>query len=289
MTRYLNDLAWMLKSPELLELNSELSIRDLTHRMKVSNNFNYKETHRLGVYFEQLWQHLVYSCDSLEVLEHNLQVIIEKNTLGEFDSIIRDKESQKNIHCELAVKFYLKVGDGSTLSDWVGPNLQDRFDNKYDRLFEHQLALSKKELIKQWLADRNIKIDAIKLLTKGRLFYPLDDYMNDDFSYPREVSTRHLKGFWTSWEDFAHLQLSSSIDWYLLPKKYWLSNIVPEEVEDLRPLDNKAILIHGHNERYMFQRIQQVVGVRNGAEIMRGFVVTSEWLQKAKARIKTPS
>ncbi|WP_343989249.1 DUF1853 family protein [Kangiella japonica] len=279
----------MLKSPELLELNSELSIRDLTHRMKVSNNFNYKATHRLGVYFEQLWQHLVYSCESLEVLEHNLQVIIDKHTLGEFDSIIKDKESQKNIHCELAVKFYLKVGEGRSLSDWVGPNLRDRFDNKYDRLFEHQLALSKNELIKQWLADRNINIDAIKLLTKGRLFYPLDDYMNDDFRYPCEVSTKHLKGFWTSWEDFAHLQLSSSIDWYLLPKRYWLSKIAPEEVEELRPLDNKAILIHGHNERYMFQRIQQVVGVRSGTEIMRGFVVTSEWLQKAKARIKTPS
>ncbi|GAA0210491.1 hypothetical protein GCM10009123_17340 [Kangiella japonica] len=289
MTRYHNDLTWMLKSPELLELNSELSIRDLTHRMKVSNNFNYKATHRLGVYFEQLWQHLVYSCESLEVLEHNLQVIIDKHTLGEFDSIIKDKESQKNIHCELAVKFYLKVGEGRSLSDWVGPNLRDRFDNKYDRLFEHQLALSKNELIKQWLADRNINIDAIKLLTKGRLFYPLDDYMNDDFRYPCEVSTKHLKGFWTSWEDFAHLQLSSSIDWYLLPKRYWLSKIAPEEVEELRPLDNKAILIHGHNERYMFQRIQQVVGVRSGTEIMRGFVVTSEWLQKAKARIKTPS
>jgi hypothetical protein len=289
MTRYHNDLTWMLNSPELLQLSPDLSIRDLTQRMEVKNNFNYKETHRLGVYFEQLWQHLVYSCDSLEVLEHNLQVIIDKHTLGEFDSIIKDKQSQKNIHCELAVKFYLKVGEGSSLSDWVGPNLRDRFDNKYDRLFEHQLALSKNELIRQWLAERNIKIDAIKLLTKGRLFYPLDDYMNDNFHFPNEVSTKHLKGFWTSWEDFAHLQLSSSIKWYLLPKKYWLSAVTEREVTELRPLDDKAILIHGHNESYRFQRIQQVVGVRDDTEIMRGFVVTSEWLQNAKARVKAPS
>lgn len=289
MTRHQNDLAWMIESPELLQLKPDLSIADLTRRMQVTDGFNYKETHRLGVYFEQLWQHLVSACDSLQVLNHNLQVIIDKHTLGEFDSIIRDKHTNQCIHCELAVKFYLKVGEGSALSDWVGPNLRDRFDNKFNRLFEHQLALSNMDIIEQWLSERHIKIDATKLLTKGRLFYPLDDYMNENYRYPDEVSVDHLKGFWTSWEDFAHLQLSSSIDWYLLPKKYWLSAVTEQEVSELRPLDDKAILIHGHNESYRFQRIQQVVGVRDGTEIMRGFVVTTEWLKKAKARVKAPS
>lgn len=289
MTRYQNDLAWMIHSPELLELSANLSTHELTKDMTTGTGFEYQETHRLGVYFEQLWQHLAQSSQRLEVIKHNLQVIIDKQTLGEFDSIVRDKESNKTLHCELAVKFYLKVGAGKSLSDWVGPNLRDRFDHKYGRLFEHQLALSEQAVISEWLSKQNIAIDEIKVFTRGRLFYPLEDFIAETFRYPDEVGFKHLKGFWTTWEDFAHLQLSSSIDWYLLPKMYWLSDVTAEEVAELKPLDDKAILIHGHNEKYAFQRIQQVVGMRGGEEIMRGFVVTDDWLHKAKARVKTES
>ena len=289
MTRYQNDLAWMLDSPELLALSRQFSTHELINRFAVTGNFEFQQTHRLGVYFEQLWQHLTNHCDSIEVIKHNLQVIIDKHTYGEFDSIIYDQVFSKSLHCELAVKFYLQIGQGDQLSDWVGPNLRDRFDNKYQRLFEHQLTLSKQEHVNQWLTQQSIEIDVVKLLTRGRLFYPLKDFMQDVYKYPREVNKEHLKGFWTKWQDFAHLQLSSSIEWYLLPKMYWLSEITADEVSDLKPLDNKTILIHGHNEKYAFQRIQQVVGMRHGKEIMRGFLVTDDWLRKAKERVQQVS
>ncbi|RDX35311.1 DUF1853 family protein [Kangiella sp. HD9-110m-PIT-SAG06] len=287
MTRHNNDLDWMLRAPELLALTRHMSTHELMSRMTVYNGFDYKKTHRLGVYFEQLWQHLTSQCNSLNIISHNLQVIIDKHTFGEFDSLIYDSVLDTHLHCELAVKFYLQVGSGTQLSHWVGPNLRDRFDNKHERLFEHQLALSKNPTIKPWLKAQDIKVDQVKVLTRGRLFYPLDSFMKEQFRFPREVNPQHLKGFWTTWEDFAHLQLSSSIEWYILPKMYWLSPVTGDEVQDLSLLDDRAILIHGHNERYEFQRIQQVVGMREGKEIMRGFVVTDEWLEKAKARVKS--
>jgi hypothetical protein len=275
----------MLHSPELLALTRQFSTDELIQRMSVTDDFTYKETHRLGVYFEQLWQHLTQSCSSLEVIKHNLQVIIEKHTYGEFDSILYDQVLDRTLHCELAVKFYLKIGAGGELSHWVGPNLRDRFDDKYKKLFEHQLVLSRQDMITPWLKEQNISVDQEKVLTRGRLFYPLEDFMVEKFEYPQEVNPQHLKGFWTKWQDFAHLQLSSAIEWFLLPKKFWLSSITADELSELKPLDNKAILIHGHNEKYEFQRVQQVVGMRQGKEIMRGFVVTEDWLHKAQARV----
>lgn len=285
MTRHNNDLNWVLHSPELLALTRHMSTNELMSRMQACGDFEYKETHRLGVYFEQLWQHLTDGCDSLDSIHHNLQVIIDKHTYGEFDSILYDKVLDTTFHCELAVKFYLQIGSGSELHHWVGPNLRDRFDHKYQRLFEHQLALSKSEVIKPWLKEQGINIEQVKVMTRGRLFYPLDHFMKEDFRFPHEVNPQHLKGFWTSWESFAHLQLSSGIDWYILPKMYWLSPVTADEIGELSLLDEKAFLIHGHNERYEFQRIQQVVGMRDGEEIMRGFVVTEDWLRKAKARV----
>jgi len=289
MSRHLNDLKWFVDSPELLALSRRLSTQEMVARMSVKGSFEFKETHRLGVYFEQLWQHLTSHCDSINVVTHNLQVIIDKHTYGEFDSILFDKELGLNIHCELAVKFYLQVGSGDKMSDWVGPNLRDRFDNKNQRLFDHQLTLSENPVIRQWLKQQNIQVDDKKVLTRGRLFYPFDHFMNDEFSHPKEVNPQHLKGFWTTWEEFAHLQLSTGIQWYLLPKMYWLSEVKGEGIAQLEPLDTKAFLILGHTEKYSFQRIQQVVGVRGEEEVMRGFVVTDDWLRKAKERVRKPS
>lgn len=287
--RYHRDLEWMLNSPELLALTPDVSTNELVDRMSVKGQFGYQQTHRLGVYFEQLWQHLANHCDSLSVVEHNLQVIIDKHTYGEFDSILCDRVLNRILHCELAVKFYLQVGTGQQLYDWVGPNLQDRFDSKFERLFEHQLTLSDSDKIKRWLSEKDIQIDQTKVLTRGRLFYPLEHFMEDDFTFPAQVNARHLKGFWTSWQNFAHVQSSSDIEWYLLPKMYWLSELTADDMEQLQPLDDRAFLIHSHNEKYPFQRIQQLVGMRKGNEVMRGFVVTPEWLEKAKARVQKPS
>ncbi|AOE50765.1 DUF1853 family protein [Kangiella sediminilitoris] len=289
MSRYQKDLAWFLNTPELLALPRHQNTMELVSRMSPGGTFDYKQTHRLGVYFEQLWQHLTKYCDSLDVVVHNLQVIIDNHTYGEFDSILQDRVFERTIHCELAVKFYLQVGEGEALSDWVGPNLRDRFDNKYERLFNHQLKLSEQPLIKQWLRHKEIFIDEKKVLTRGRLFYPVKSFMQEHYAYPKEVSPRHLKGFWTTWEEFAHLQLSSDIQWLLLPKDYWLSEVDPEEQEELKVINKNTFLIHGHSEGYPFQKIQQIIGVRSGKEIMRGFVVTDDWLEKAKARVLQPS
>jgi len=286
MTRYQQDLAWILRSPELLALTQSYSTDEFIQRMSIRGDFNYTETYRLGVYFEQLWQHLVESADGLNTIKHNQQVIIDKHTYGEFDSILYDQTVDKVIHCELAVKFYLKIGSGDLLSHWVGPNLRDRFDDKYHRLFEHQLRLSEQPIIHQWLQQRNIHINQIKVLTRGRLFYPIEEYMAESFQFPKEVNPQHLKGFWITWQDFAHLQLSSAIEWYILPKKFWLADVSVTELDALKRLDEKSILIHGHNEKYQFQRVQQVIGVRHGEEIIRGFVVTKDWLDKARARVE---
>ncbi len=246
----------------------------MLNKTQASQAFEFRPTHRLGVYFEQLWHHLISSNHQFQLLHKNRQVIIDKHTYGEFDSIIYDVLAKETNHCELTVKLYLKVGKGDTLTDWVGPNLKDRFDVKLKRLFKHQLQLSDNPRIKDWLQDNKIVIDAKKLLTKGRLFYPYQDYLASQFNFPHQVNPEHCKGFWLTYSQLSKVLFETEYQWYQLPRLYWLSEI--------ESLDSELLPIDSNYENF---NLQKIVALRNGKEVMRGFVVTDEWLHKAEQRI----
>lgn len=277
------DLNWLIDNPDFLSVASVNSMHDcqlldanqlLENTVSQSETFTFEPTHRLGVYFEQLWHHLVRSSPALNLLRSNQQVIIDKQTLGEFDSIIQNLNSRQVIHCELAVKFYLQIGSGQKMADWVGPNLRDRFDRKFRRLLSHQLALSTKEEIKDWLLLEQLTIDNVAMLTRGRLFYSMDRFLNQNFKHPAEVEPQHLKGFWATHSEFKKYQNQSNYDWYQPPRMYWLSELTADDYPQLTKL--------GHlNE----QQLSMVVAMKDDCEVMRGFVVTEEWLARARQRV----
>lgn len=281
--RIQTDLKWLIESSDFLSvvainslhkvkiLNASELLQDLVIK---SDGFVFEATHRLGVYFEQLWHHLIRSNQKLELLRYNQQVIINKQTLGEFDSIIQQLSTRQTFHCELAVKFYLQVGDGKQMADWVGPNLRDRFDRKFLHLINHQLALSTKPEVEEWLQEEKLVIDRVGLLTRGRLFYAFDDFLQQQFKYPAEVEQNHLKGFWMTLHELQEYQKRTDYDWYQLPRMYWLSELTPDDFEHVSKVQQLAS-----------NQLVKVVAMKDGKEVMRGFVVTEEWLERARQRI----
>ncbi|ACV25769.1 DUF1853 family protein [Kangiella koreensis] len=280
-----SDLKWLIASPDFLSVaevnllhNHELlnAGEMLQNAVIESDGFIFEPTHRLGVYFEQLWHHLVRSNLSLKLLRSNQQVIINKHTLGEFDSIIQQLSTEQTCHFELAVKFYLQIGHGNRMADWVGPNLRDRFDRKFLRLINHQLALASKPEVQQWLREESISIDQTGLFTKGRLFYSMENYERQELEHPAEVESDHLRGFWMTHHEFQEYQSQSDYDWFQLPRMYWLSDITAHDLENL-----------GKVSQLSDNQLVKLVAMKEGKEMMRGFVVTDEWLERAKQRVLT--
>ena len=283
--RVQRDLKWLIESPDFLSvanLNLQhqcdlMNASDLVkNASEDSDDFTFEPTHRLGVYFEQLWHHLIRSQSGLKLLRYNQQVIIEKKTLGEFDSIIRLLSTQQTLHCELAVKFYLQVGQGEKMAGWVGPNLRDRFDRKFLRLLNHQLALSTLPEVQQWLHKEKLTLDGFGLLTRGRLFYSLDNFLNQQFEYPVEVERDHLKGFWMTHKELKDYQKHTDFEWYQLPRMYWLSELTVVDCGDVSRVNQLSD-----------NQLVKLVAMKDGKELMRGFVVTDEWLEKARQRVLT--
>ena len=277
------DLEWLVNAPDLLltapmqkQLNNLINASEiLTKTDNLPETFPPLSSGRLGLYFEQLFLHQLQQNPGFELQAANLQVHLDGMTAGEFDCLIQSLTTNETIHCEVAVKFYLKIGHGNVLSDWLGPNVKDSLAIKYLHLLNHQLALSNKPEVAQWLNTRDIHIIQRALLSRGRLYYPLADYLNEQFIFPKEVNADHQKGFWCDIKAFEEfVMINPALSWFQLPKPFWFADITNDKRQELVTFSTDQ-----------FRHLQQVVAMNSSGEEMRGFVVTDEWYNKALNRL----
>ena len=175
---------------------------------------------RLGKYFETLWYFWLCHNPRYQVIEHNLQIIIDGETLGEIDFIVLDKVMKKIMHWEVAVKFYLGVGDTSEMSNWHGPNLRDRLDIKVDHLLHRQSVISRDQRVAQWLKQRGLQVDSCAVILKGRLYYP----WQQNAASPEKCCADHLRSRWLNTEQFAQAFDEKQCFWPLI-NSGWMERI----------------------------------------------------------------
>jgi uncharacterized protein len=223
---------------------------------------------RLGLYFEALWQFWLTDNPDYALRAHNLQVHANGITCGELDMLVEHRHSGQLQHWELAVKFYLGMGDTSATSAWIGPNAQDRLDRKLRHLHEHQLPMLQHPETQLQLAEAGWKIQQQRLIMKGRLFYPL----LETAPAPLGSAPDHLRGWWARLEDFMAHFGSSSLHWQVLDREDWLAPLRRAAASNLQT----AAKIYGELDNPN-QRPQCVAGFADGDEYVRGFIVPAGW------------
>lgn len=192
---------------------------------------------RLGKYFETLWYYWLSNHPRYQIVESNLQIIIDGQTLGELDFIVFDRETGQTMHWEVAVKFYLGTGDTRVMSNWHGPNLRDRLDIKFDHLLKRQSVISQDTKVSQWLKQRGIVIDQYSVILKGRLYYPWKyrEQVQQGHALsvaisPLQCCSKHLNGIW-----LTDVELGDAFDDvpYFIPliKTGWLEKISTPSVK----------------------------------------------------------
>jgi hypothetical protein len=289
------DLAWLLLSPDLLSAShagaplacavardkreAVLSwLTALDHNPAALHAQVHKPSlKRLGLYAEALLEYFLRRGPDARLIAANVPLRASGQTLGEVDFLLQDFRGER-LHWELAVKFYLHVGEGegaASLSDYVGPNLQDRFDLKHDRLLKHQLGLSARDEFASlgfegpWRAE---------LFVKGRLFYR---QASTPMS-PRELADDHLRGWWmtvSEWQESKHDQVFA-----VLPRLAWLAEraISAEDATalnfDVSALGSPAMVANYERSAGDVWR-----------ERSRGFIVPDDWPERAMryARVTT--
>ena len=194
---------------------------------------------RLGKYFETLWFYWFSKNPRYEVIENNLQIIIDGETLGEMDFIVLDKVTDKLVHWEVAVKFYLGLGDTREMCNWHGPNYRDRLDLKVNHLRQRQSMLSKDRRVEKWLQQKGLFIDQCAVILKGRLYYPWGDVpekvvlaaaqlktgdLPRGLKSPVHSAPNHLFSWWFKESEFADV-FGNKQRFAPLVKQGWMENI----------------------------------------------------------------
>ena len=226
------DLRWLMTAPPLLSnpalrwhpgqtLTAELPERIPAERLAALIALRHG---RLGAYFEALATTLLEQSPDYTILARNRVIHGDGRTLGELDLLLRDHRSDRILHLELALKFYLKLEPDETNPQpdqlWIGPGQRDFLAIKNDRMLRHQLRLP--ELARQhnaWPTDLP-RPDRSEAWVTGRLFHREDDEFATPIVAPDastghwltlgEFKAREFDGHWISKADWLNPELDTT-------------------------------------------------------------------------------
>lgn len=273
------DFAWCIKSAPLVSAGDVYPSDSFFESLTVDSQSHFPPVphphrFRLGQHFEHIWQAWFAQQNEFELILSNLQVRNSKRTLGEFDFIVEHCGHIE--HWEVAIKFYLGYGDLANPASWHGPNTTDKLAIKLARLNEHQLRLSELPEAQSLLEERGLTVRARRCVVKGRLFYPLKQFLTSSCEPPECAAPNHEQGWWLPRDEFAYA--FEGCRFVLLEKINWLSRLEGIETEAASSLDEFLTYLHSDAVE---QATHVAVIDKLGHEQSRGFVVNERWLARA--------
>jgi uncharacterized protein len=246
------DLAWSVFAPPLLTHNEIPFFRPALTDLRIKwlqevdrQQQTLKPDYRLGRYHESLWAYFFQHDEQYKWIAQNIAITKHGKTLGEIDFIVLDHETERFIHLEVAVKFYLFHPPTQTTSNiltkndnrnWLGPNSTDNLERKWQHLTQQQCRISQKQDTFQTLEKFGIdcsKLDQA-LCLKGYVFSPFNKNISPLF-FNQENNLYH----YFTMAEFEHKNRCGAIV-SIIPKQRWLTQI--HEKKALTPLSHDALL-----------------------------------------------
>ncbi|MCI4670141.1 MAG: DUF1853 family protein [Bacteroidia bacterium] len=228
-----------------------------------------KNHKRLGRYFEHLLFTFIKLNPNYRLIFSNKVIKVKKQSIGELDLVFQDLQSGEVIHMELAVKFYLGLGDTSRWENWYGPSLRDRLDFKMDKLLNKQIKFSNHPSLDEVWQKEKLRPTKRCVLLKGYLFYPTPKEVAPEFAFKG-----HNKSQWMEAEVFS---LDRDKVYKKIPKLRWLSKNTLNNLESDRELKIEE------------QNFPNIYGEfdRDGREKRKIFICPKTWSEKLNELLST--
>ncbi|MGF1699092.1 DUF1853 family protein [Photobacterium makurazakiensis] len=177
----------------------------------------YRGNHRLGFFYQWLWQQLITHHPHYTLIAEELQLTHNKQTLGAIDFIVRNELTGQLEHWEVAIKFYLAFEQS-----WPGPNARDNLDKKAERMLAHQLSMSQHSAYENQFSSQYGTPQVHRLIMQGRLFYPCQqDYSGSSIT----LNPNAASGLWCYCSQAYKFNLRS------ISKPQWIAPPTFDQVE----------------------------------------------------------
>ncbi len=298
-TQQVRDLAWACFSPALLHLEqiadastgiTGCALQLNPERRKwlqqldcdpaaLLEHLSQQPTHRLGIYFEQLWHFFLQQDPATDLIAHNLAVVDRGKTVGEFDCIYYDHQRARHVHLELAVKYYLGLQRSITNDarghafEWVGPDNRDRLATKLEHLLQHQVVLGENPAATHRLHELGLGPLHREVAFKGYLFQPLCAAPPPPVGYNLSCRLSH----WVSCAQLlSYCTILSTHTFMVLPKLQWLCAARSlDSGEALNAQQLHALVV----DDFECSTYPLLIAAMNeqGAEFARFFVTPEHW------------
>ena len=190
---------------------------------------------RLGLRFEMyIWFWLLdHSYHPYELLGHSIQKIAGPKTLGELDFLLRNTESNKIEHWEVALKYYLAEADLS-LAHWYGLNRDDTLFKKLNHFSQQQFKFTH-------AAEQ--QIEKRIAVVKGQFYLPSQQR---DATLPEWVNPLRRIGHWGHQLYAQHYSR--------LNRQEWLCPDFQRDRSNCTWWTNGLYYNFNHNDFYMYRQ-----------------------------------
>lgn len=278
------DLEWLTHCPSLVIKDDkfietspvENTLSMLLDNQELVSGIFANRKHTVGDYFERLvllWLHLQSGYGNIQ---QHIRIYDGRRTVGEMDFLINDIEKRISLHLEVAVKYFL-LAEKDDRPQFIGPNPNDTFEKKYQKLVQQQLALPQSPFAKVALVNHQKPIVS-KGILKGYLFYPSENARQQTPVISPIINMDHWKGWWTAIHRLHLPQSEENSLWIVLKKPYWFTIPKIDQAEKFS-FSEMEVYLEKHfaqNPRPVF--LAEVMQSKNGwQEISRGFIVNKNW------------
>lgn len=230
---------WIANTPSLFKLTPPFeSLLSLSSKTPV--DIAYEGNPRLGFLYQHLCSKFFENSDHYTIELEELQLNDSNGqTIGAIDLILKNSQTNKREHWEVAIKFYL-LHQGT----WFGPNAHDQLDKKLDRMLSHQLKMSNS---KEFLVQRPEMNNLSKhLLLQGRLYInPFSSELTPTHCLGYEIDPSQISGYWC----YEHQWELINEPLFELDKQYWATGLEQFEQPLKKP---SGRFIHAQTQQKIF-------------------------------------
>lgn len=182
---------------------------------------NVRDNLTLGVRIERFFEFYIQQFKNYDLIKNNIQIINNKQTLGELDFILYDKKTQKYLHVEHVYKFYLYDDSiKNEIDRYIGPNRNDTLTKKLAKLKDKQFPLLYKDETQEYLDGLDINTIEQRICLKGNIFVPLH-LLGKNIPI---INSSCVRGFYISREEFVIQERYKKFEYFLPSRDDWVSD-----------------------------------------------------------------